>query len=383
MRQQFRLHALVIGVGMGIASTALAQVPGLTMPPSGDNQHAVVTQYIGPVAVTLDYRSPNVHGPNGEDRAGKIWGGLVPYGMATLGFGTCGTECPWRGGANENTVFAVSHDVEIEGQRLPAGRYGVHFIPGPETWTLILSKNATSWGSFFYDAKEDQLRVVLKPAKSAYAEFLTYEFTDRQPDRATVALKWEHLQVPWTIRVPDVTSLWVEAMRRDMRNAPGFSWVHQQAAAQYCLQNKVNLEEAVSWARQAATPQVGGQENFSTLITLAGLLEATGKAGEARTLTERALNHPTADGITLHQYGRQLLAQQRLADAMTVFETNARRQNGAWPTEVGLMRGHAALGRPKEALDHARKALAQAPDELNKRNLEAIIARLEAGQPIG
>jgi hypothetical protein len=73
-----------------------------------------------------------------------------------------------------------------------------------------------------------------------------------------VVLQWERLQVPWTIRVPDVTALWVDAIRHDMRNAPGFSWLHQQAAAQFCLQNMVNLEEALGWARQAANPQVGG-----------------------------------------------------------------------------------------------------------------------------
>jgi tetratricopeptide (TPR) repeat protein len=303
--------------------------------------------------------------------------------MATLGFGTCGAECPWRGGANENTVFAVSHDVEIEGKTLPAGRYGLHFIPGAEAWTLIFSKNSTAWGSFFYDAKEDQLRVTVTPAKAEYSEFLTYEFIDRQPDRATVALRWERLQVPWSIRVPDVTTLWLDAIRRDMRNAPGFSWLHQQAAAQFCLQNKVNLEEALGWARQAANPQVGGQENFTTLMTVAGLLEATGKAADGAAMVERALNHPASDAIALHQYGRQLVAQKRAADALKVFETNARRFNGAWPTQVGLMRGYAALGRTKEALDAARKALAQAPDDLNRRNLENLIARLEAGQPIG
>lgn len=47
------------------------------------------------------------------------------------------------------------------------------------------------------------------------------------------------------------------------------------------------------------------------------------------------------------------------------------------------MRGYAALGRTKEALEAARKALAQAPDDLNRRNIEGLIARLEAGQPIG
>lgn len=375
------LTFVLVGLAAGV-TTAAAQVPGLTMPPAGDNQRSAVTQHVGPVVVTIDYSSPDVHGPGGEDRAGKIWGGLVPYGMATLGYGTCGAECPWRGGANENTVFAVSHDVEIEGQKLPAGRYGLHFIPGPETWTLIFSKNSTAWGSFFYDAKEDQLRVTVTPAKAEYTEYLTYEFTERQPARARAVLRWERLQVPWTIRVPDVTTLWVEGMRQQMRNAQGFSWFHQQAAAQFCLQNKVNLEEALGWARQAANPLVGGQENFTTLMTVAGLLEATGKASEGTAMVERALNHPASDAIALHQYGRQLLAQKRPAEAVKVFETTARRFNGAWPTQVGLMRGYAAVGRTKEALDAARKALAQAPDDLNRRNLEGLIARLEAGEPI-
>jgi hypothetical protein len=382
MRQLLRASILIACFAVGVAS-ASAQVPGLTMPPSGDNQRSSVTQHIGPVVVTIDYSSPNVHAPDGEDRAGKIWGGLVPYGMATLGYGTCGANCPWRGGANENTVFAVSHDVEVEGQKLPAGRYGLHFIPGADTWTLIFSKNSTAWGSFFYDAKEDQLRVTVTPAKAEYTEFLTYEFSEREPEHARVALRWERLQVPWTIRVPDVTALWVESMRGEMRNAQGFSWFHQQAAAQFCLQNKVNLDEALGWARQAANPLVGGQENFSTLMTVAGLLEATGKTSEGAAMVERALNHPAASALELHQYGRQLLSQKRPADALKVFETNARRYNGAWPTQVGLMRGYAAVGRTKEALEAARKALAQAPDDLNKHNLEGFIARLEAGQPIG
>jgi tetratricopeptide (TPR) repeat protein len=118
-------------------------------------------------------------------------------------------------------------------------------------------------------------------------------------------------------------------------------------------------------------------------MTVAGLLEATGKTSEGAAMVEKALNHPAAGAIELHQYGRQLLAQKRPAEALKVFETNARRFNGAWPTQVGLMRGYAAVGRNKEALEAARKALAQAPDDLNRRNLENLIARLEAGQPIG
>src|SRR5262249_14185033 len=151
---------LLAGTALGVAGAAQAQnVGGLTMPPSGGNQKASVAQHIGLVKVSVDYSSPHVHSPVGEDRKGKISGTLVPYGMANLGFGTCGDQCPWRGGANENTVFTTSHAIKVQGKELPAGAYGLHFVPGKDEWTVIFSKNSTSWGSFFYDAKEDALRV--------------------------------------------------------------------------------------------------------------------------------------------------------------------------------------------------------------------------------
>src|SRR5205814_1033600 len=117
---------------VGLAGLSLlAQVAGLSLPPSGNNQRASITQGIGPVRVTIDYSSPAVHGPTGSgdiaDRRGKIWGGLVPYGMTDQGFGHR-KPTPWRAGANENTVFAVSHDVSINGQPLAAGKYGLQML---------------------------------------------------------------------------------------------------------------------------------------------------------------------------------------------------------------------------------------------------------------
>src|SRR4030095_3547188 len=95
----------------------------LTLPPSGDNQYSAVTQGIGPIRLTVEYHSPDVHSPHGEDRHGKIWGTRVPHGMPTVGCGTGGAQCRGRGGANENTVFPTSHDVKIQGQPLAAGTY--------------------------------------------------------------------------------------------------------------------------------------------------------------------------------------------------------------------------------------------------------------------
>lgn len=382
MRAIRRHSWAVLGLSLALATPAVAQVRGLTLPPSGDNQHSVVTQYIGPVAVTIDYNSPDVHSPTGDDRSGKIWGALVPYGMANLGFGTCGDQCPWRGGANENTVFRVSHAVKVQGQPLPAGSYGLHFIPGQQEWTVVFSRNSTSWGSFFYDAKEDALRVTAKPEASEHHEWLTYEFTDRQPAKATVALKWEKLALPLAITVDDIQQLYLAKIREELRTSPGFSWQNWVAATQYCLQNKINLEEAVGWARHATDPTQVGQESFTTLSNLSQALAAVGQAVEAKETMDRALNHRTAGPVEIHGYGRQLLAQGKAAEAMQVFELNAKRFDGAWPTEVGLMRGHAALGHDKEALEHGRKALAQAPDDLNRTNLQNLVKQLEEGKAI-
>lgn len=369
----------VVAIGILCASAALGQ--GLTAPPNGDNQRSTNTQTIGIVKVTIDYSSPNVHAPNGEDRRGKIWGQLVPYGLVNLGFGTC-TECPWRGGANENTTFTVSHDVTVQGQPLKAGTYGLHFIPQKDAdWTLVFSNNHTSWGSFFYDPKEDALRVSVKPEKSEYHEWLTYEFTDRETDHATVALKWEDIQVPWTIKVDNETDLYLAKMRQELRDSPGFSWQNWLAAAQYALQEK-RANDALEFADVAVHRQFVGQENFNTLMTLAQAQEAAGKTAEANVTRDKALNHPTANIFDLHSAGRQLLALGKKEDAMKVWQLNAKRHPNEWPVNVGLARGYSAMGNYKEALKYAKLAVAQAPDEGNKKNLNDAIAKLEAGKDI-
>ena len=64
-------------------------------------------------------------------------------------------------------------------------------------------------------------------------------------------------------------------------------------------------------------------------------------------------------------------------EAMKVFQLNAKRFPNVWPVHMGLARGHAALGHKKEALAEARLALQQAPDENNRKGIEALIQSLE------
>lgn len=377
--------ALAAALALGSSAPVAAQLDSL--PPPGNNQRAEVTQWMGPVAVTVSYSSPDVHSPTGEDRSGQIWGELVPWGIAPNpffpGYGTA-EVMPWRAGANENTTIRFSHDVEVEGQALAAGIYGFHLIPGAEEWGVVFSRNATSWGSFFYDPAEDALRVTVKPEAAEYREWLTYDFADRQLDTTVLALHWERLRVPIRIRVPDVVDLYVQGIDDEMRNRPGGMWQNWVAATQFLLQRGARPEKALDYAR-AAVSENRGEANFQTLSILSQALRANGEAEEAQEALQQALAHPTANANQIHQVGRQLLAAGDEEGAMAIFQTNFDRFDGAWPTEVGMMRGLSALGRHQEALAHARKALGQArerQDTLNITSIEAMIPRLEAGEDI-
>jgi hypothetical protein len=355
--------------------------PRLTLPPSGNNQRATVTQHIGPVEITIDYSSPAVHSPSGEDRRGKIWGKLVPYGLVNLGFGNNKPD-PWRAGANKNTVFAVSHDVEIEGKPLSAGRYGLHMIAGPEEWTLIFNKNSAAWGSFFYDDSEDALRVTVKPKKHDYREWLTYEFTTRRPDEATAEMQWEDLAVAWNIKVKNVNQIYLDSLRRELTSEEGFDFEAYNQAAQFCLNTGTDLEQGLKWAEAAVSTPFVGKAEFSTLTTKAQILSKLGREADAKAAMDAALRAPGTTPLEIHQYGRQLLAAKKNAEALAVFQLNAERNGDLWPVHVGLARGYSAAGDMQKALEHARKALAQAPDPVNKKSLEEMVQTLSEGKPL-
>jgi len=359
-----------------------AQVyPGLTLPPSGKNQKASVSQYIGPVKLSIDYSSPAVHGPDGKDRRGQIWGKLVPYGLTNLGFGN-GKPGPWRAGANENTVFTASDDVLIQGQPLPAGRYGLHMIADPDEWTIIFSKNVNSWGSFYYDDAQDALRVKVKPHKHEYREWLTYEFTERKPDKTTAELQWEELAVPWTVEVKDLNGIYVSHLRQELTNVPGFAYQGYLAAANFCVTANTCLEDALQWTDTAISSPFIGQSNFDTLSAKAQVLSKMGKDAEADQLMQTALRLPTTTSLQIHMYGRQLQTAKKMKEAIAVFEYNAERNGDAWPVHVGLARAYLASGENQKALEHAKKAATQAPDDLNRKNLEAMVKALTEGQPV-
>jgi hypothetical protein len=348
----------------------------LTAPPFGGNKKAMVGERIGITDVTIRYDRPGVKG-----REGKIWGELVQKGFTDQGFGTS-KAAPWRAGANENTTIEFSTPVSIEGQALPAGKYGFFIAYEPEECTVIFSKNASSWGSFYYDPKEDALRVKVQPKPlDKSVEWLTYAFTDETNTGATVALSWEKLMIPFKVET-DYNNLQLESFRRELRSEKAFNpgWQSFNQAAQFCLQNNVSLEEGMKWSEDAINLPFIGQKNFTTLSTRVSYLRKFNKDAEADALMKEALALGNVNQI--HGYARQLLQQKKQKEAFDVFKINYDKNPNEFTTQVGMARGYSAIGDYKKALGFAQKALPKAPDNVNKLSVERMIRTLEEGKDI-
>jgi tetratricopeptide (TPR) repeat protein len=380
---KFALAAvLLLMFAMTVSAQETAQ---LTTPPNGDNEHAEVSQWIGPVKVSIDYHSPRVHNPAENDRTGHIWGELVHYGIVDEGFGPT-KGAPWRAGANESTSITFSNDVKVEGKDLKAGTYALFLDVEKEgSWNWILSKHL-GWGSFQYDPKDDALRVAVTPVDAPFTEFMTYGFDERHPDSAVAYLQWEKKRVPLKIEVPNVNALYVAKMRQDLESWAGFNYQDWQTAAQFCADNKINLEEALEWADKAINGPFRGatiaHEDFSTLSTKAAVLGAMGREADADAVIQKALHLPTADSYSIYAYGMGLLRKDKKDNAMKIFSFNHQQhpQDKFW-TSLGLARGYTALGDKKNAIANWEIVVQNVPANLSGRipMYEAALKKVKEG----
>ncbi len=287
------------GIFLTLVIIAIQTQAQVLKPAFGGSKKARVSELVGITDITIDYFRPAVNG-----REGKIWGNVVHYGFADLGFGTT-KEAPWRAGANENTTIEFSSDVFIEGKALPAGKYGFFIAMGNEKATIIFSKNNTAWGSFYYDKTADALRAEVPVVKTnTLAERLTYEFSDQGEESAVLSLVWEKIKVPFTIRT-DMKKQQLEGYRKAMTSGKFYIfWQNMQEAANFCLVNNMNLEEGLAWSDRSIN-DFFGERNFLTLSTYAGLLEKLNRKSEADSVMKLAL--PMASMLQLNSYARSLL----------------------------------------------------------------------------
>jgi hypothetical protein len=287
------------------ASSAVAQTspPPLRLP--RPSQKASIMQTVGVTDITITYSRPGVKGR-------KIWGD--PPAGATAGTATLddararAKDAPivpyghvWRAGANEATTFSVTDDVLINGQKLAAGTYSLHTIPGKDEWTIIFNSDAGQWGSFSYDEKKDALRVKAKPqVASDNQEWLAFEIPDVGPTSARVNIRWERLRVPFTVEVPNMEALMRSKIDAAITANPTDWRIPLTVANQYANDDK--WDEALRWADQS----IKVKETFQNLATKAQLLFQAGRKDEAFAVGEQAITRGKADKVDTSRFEKRM-----------------------------------------------------------------------------
>lgn len=219
-----KLSLLLMAVALfPVCSRAQLKIPAPSPPET-------VKQDFGLGTIELSYSRPGVKGR-------KIFGDLVPYGKI------------WRTGANAATTIAFSDTVIIGGQAVPPGKYGLLTIPGPDEWTLIISRQTDV--SFPADYKEDQdlVRVKAKPMRLPQKiESFTMQLADISDTHCDLHLSWDHTRVTLPIQT-DIDS-------RIMANIHGIMNGEDPkkpyyGAAFYYLEHGKDLHQALEWFNKA------------------------------------------------------------------------------------------------------------------------------------
>lgn len=188
-----------------------------------------IKQRVGLTDIQIAYSRPGV-----KNRT--VFGGIVPYGTV------------WRTGANSATKITFSTPVKLEGNDVPAGTYSLFTIPGADTWTIIINKDANQWGSFQYNSNDDLVRFTVTPMTldDTTVDAFTIEFTQIRDDSAVLMLIWDKTVVPIQLQVDVVSKIVPEieaAMAAPGKKSDGFYY----QAAEFYYDHDLDLKKAMDW----------------------------------------------------------------------------------------------------------------------------------------
>jgi hypothetical protein len=234
----------------------------LTLPRA--SQKSQVMQTVGLTDVTIVYSRPGVKGR-------VIWGGLVPYDKV------------WRTGANEATAISFSTDVKVNGKPLTAGNYSLHTIPAKNEWTIIFNKKIDTEG-YSYEEASDALRVTVEPQPHELVEWMEFSSPSIAADKATIALDWENLRVPFEIQVDTIDKALTSA-RAAMSSLAADDHQTPYRSANFAFQNNVAPDEARQWADKS----IAIKETWFNLRLKSDMLAKEGKTKDAISFAERAV----------------------------------------------------------------------------------------------
>ena len=168
-------------IALSTLAAALLQAQPVSAQPQA-SQHGAVSQIVNTTTITLEYDRPVLRGRS-------VFGDILDY------------EAVWTPGANRATWIEVSAPVTVQGESLPAGRYGIWTLPHEnEDWEWIFVREWDAHHSFF-PMESEALRVRAAPEESAHMEVLAFYFPVVGPYETTLRFHWGEIVVPLLIGV--------------------------------------------------------------------------------------------------------------------------------------------------------------------------------------
>jgi hypothetical protein len=237
-KSNFMRKSILLFVSLvGVMTFAHAQIQTPAPSPA-----AKVEQRIGLVDVSVEYSRPSMKGR-------EIFGALVPYDEI------------WRTGANSATKITFSDDVTFGGAEVKKGSYALLTKPGKENWTIMLyPHNNTNWSSYA-ESTDTPISVTAKAStlpKGSHMESFMIAFDELTNSSATMYLMWDNVMVPVPIKVN--TDAAVQASISKVMAGP--SAQDYYAAAQYYLNEKKDMKQALEWVNKSIEM---GNEKFWVL----------------------------------------------------------------------------------------------------------------------
>jgi len=84
-------------------------------------------------------------------------------------------------------------------------------------------------------------------------EWLTYSVEPVGDDSAQVNIRWEKINVPFTVKVPDVAATTMAHLKNSVSNAKADDWQTPMLAGNYLInnQNTADDEQGMAWIEQS------------------------------------------------------------------------------------------------------------------------------------
>ena len=160
------------------------------------SEAAVVSQTIDGTTITIEYSRPSLRG---RDARTEMFGDQIPWGAA------------WTPGANEATTIEADKGFTLSDTPVPAGRWSVWMVVGPDDWELVLDPRDDLYHTDHPKPADDQIRIPIRTRRALdVMETLTWSFPAVRAGGADLRMQWGDIAVDLTVDVESTVRLTLE-----------------------------------------------------------------------------------------------------------------------------------------------------------------------------